>query len=212
MTSTADHDLAADADDSDDTEESNEKDGRHDGGAANGRHELGDRPHDRPLGREAVRHALVDAAIELIVERGLSVSVRDIAAHAGVNHGLVHTYFGSKDGLLAAAYDEINARAAAERGGEIAKALARVMLESDVDLFTSHPVTSAWRRAIAAKHPDMPEAEITERVMIATTLGLGYALFVEHMSKVMGLDEEARRSADARVLELVADIGLIPPD
>jgi AcrR family transcriptional regulator len=180
----------------------------------------------RPLGREAVRHALVDAAIELIVERGLSVSVRDIAAHAGVNHGLVHTYFGSKDGLLAAAYDEINARAAAERdadgfpprdlagrrGGEIAKALARVMLDSDHDLFSSHPVTTAWRRAIAAKHPDMPEAEITERVMVATTLGLGYALFADHMGHVMGMDDEARRAADARVLSLVADIGLIPPD
>ena len=68
---------------------------------------------DRPLGRDAVREALVLATTELIVERGLSMSVREIAARAGVNHGLVHTYFGSKDGLLSAAFDEINARAAA---------------------------------------------------------------------------------------------------
>jgi TetR/AcrR family transcriptional regulator, repressor for neighboring sulfatase len=181
-------------------------------------------PTDRPLGRDAVREALVLATTELIVERGLAMSVREIAARAGVNHGLVHTYFGSKDGLLAAAFDEINARAAAERdvdgfpprdlaarrNGEIAKALARVIVESDHDLFGSHPVTSAWREALAASRPDLTAAEVNERVMIATTLGLGWALFSEHMSRVMELDERGRRSVDQRVAELVAEIGGIP--
>ncbi|MFN8020279.1 MAG: TetR family transcriptional regulator [Acidimicrobiales bacterium] len=181
-------------------------------------------PVDRPLGRDAVREALVLATTELIVERGLAMSVRDIAARAGVNHGLVHTYFGSKDGLLAAAFDEINARAAAERdpdgfpprdlaarrNGEIAKALARVIVESDHDLFSSHPVTSSWRDALAAARPDLPADEVNERVMIATTLGLGWALFSEHMSRVMELDERGRRSVDQRVADLVAEIGGIP--
>lgn len=179
---------------------------------------------DRPLGRDAVREALVLATTELIVECGLSMSVREIAARAGVNHGLVHTYFGSKDGLLSAAFDEINARAAAERdadgfpprdlaarrNGEIAKALARVIVESDRDLFGSHPVTSSWRDALAAARPDLAPGEVNERVMIATTLGLGWALFSDHMSQVMQLDEQGRRSVDQRVAELVAEIGGIP--
>ena len=38
------------------------------------------REHDQPL---------PDSLAELIVERGLSMSVREIAARAGVNHGLV---------------------------------------------------------------------------------------------------------------------------
>ena len=183
-----------------------------------------DEPAVRPLGREAVRAALVHATTELIVERGLAISVRDIAARAGVNHGLVHTYFGSKDGLLSAAFDEINARAGAEhdadgfpprdlarrRGGEIAKALARVMLDSDRDLFTSHPVTSAWRAALAARYPEMSDAEIAERVMVAGTIGLGYALFSDHMAQVLDLDPDVRRAADARVEALVAEIGCLP--
>ena len=57
-------------------------------------------------GREAVREALLAAATELFAERGpASVSVRDIAARAGVNHGLVHRHFGSKDAVLRAVLD-----------------------------------------------------------------------------------------------------------
>ena len=39
-------------------------------------------PTERPVGREAVRDALITATIELVLERGLSMSVRDIAARA----------------------------------------------------------------------------------------------------------------------------------
>jgi len=60
----------------------------------------------RARGREAVREALLAAATELFAERGpAGVSVRDIAARAGVNHGLVHRHFGSKDAVLRAALD-----------------------------------------------------------------------------------------------------------
>lgn len=58
----------------------------------------------RPAGPDAVRAALVDAAADLLAARGPgAVSVRDIAAAAGVNHGLVHRYFGSKENLLRSA-------------------------------------------------------------------------------------------------------------
>ena len=54
-----------------------------------------------PHGPEQVRAALLDAAAELFAEKGPgAVSVRQIAAAAGVNHGLVHHYFGSKQELL----------------------------------------------------------------------------------------------------------------
>ena len=57
-------------------------------------------------GREAVRAALLTAATELFADRGPArVSVRDIAARAGVNHGLVHRHFGSKDAVLRAVLD-----------------------------------------------------------------------------------------------------------
>jgi TetR/AcrR family transcriptional regulator, repressor for neighboring sulfatase len=52
------------------------------------------------------RDALLAAAVELFAEHGpASVSIRDIARHAGVNHGLVHRHFGSRDELLAEAIE-----------------------------------------------------------------------------------------------------------
>ncbi len=61
-----------------------------------------------PRGREEVSAALIDAAAELFAD-GIPalVSVRDIAARANVNHGLVHQYFGSKDALIAATIEEL---------------------------------------------------------------------------------------------------------
>ncbi len=57
----------------------------------------------RPRGRGAVMAAVLDAATALFATRGpASVSVRDIAAAAGVNHALVHRHFGSKQAVLTA--------------------------------------------------------------------------------------------------------------
>jgi AcrR family transcriptional regulator len=69
----------------------------------------------RPHGPDAVRTALVDAAARLFAERGPDrVSVKQIAAAAGVNHGLVHHYFGSKDALLSAVLASLSEQVAAE--------------------------------------------------------------------------------------------------
>ena len=47
------------------------------------------------------REQLLDAAVELAAGRDLSaLSVRDIAAHAGVSEGLLFHYFPTKDALL----------------------------------------------------------------------------------------------------------------
>lgn len=62
---------------------------------------------------------LIIAASQLLGEVGpRTVSVRMIAERAGVNHGLVHHYFGGKDGLLRAAMTRLvqnHADYAAER-------------------------------------------------------------------------------------------------
>ncbi|MBT3311777.1 MAG: helix-turn-helix transcriptional regulator [Desulfobacterales bacterium] len=54
----------------------------------------------KPHGRDEVETALIEAAADLFSKHGINaVSVRDVASHAGVNHGLIHVYFGSKDNL-----------------------------------------------------------------------------------------------------------------
>jgi TetR/AcrR family transcriptional regulator, repressor for neighboring sulfatase len=56
-----------------------------------------------PHGPDDVRAALLEAATELFAERGIGrVSVREVAATAGVNVGLVHRYVGTKAELVGA--------------------------------------------------------------------------------------------------------------
>ena len=51
--------------------------------------------------RETATSALLDAAERLLIETGYAgLTTRRVAAEAGVNHGLVHYYFGSMEELL----------------------------------------------------------------------------------------------------------------
>lgn len=60
-----------------------------------------------PISREEGEKRLIDAAAELIKHSPYSeVGVREIAELANVNHGFVHTWFGSKNGLLLAVLKE----------------------------------------------------------------------------------------------------------
>lgn len=52
--------------------------------------------------------ALTDALLGIVAERGLDqVSVREVAAAAGVSIGTVQHYFPTKDDMLAAAFNEV---------------------------------------------------------------------------------------------------------
>src|SRR4051812_39804951 len=55
----------------------------------------------RPTGREEILDAVLDAAERLFAAAGpADVSLRAIAQEAGVNYGLVHRHFGTKDVLF----------------------------------------------------------------------------------------------------------------
>lgn len=55
-----------------------------------------------PIGRDEVRAALLEAATRRFAAEGTSATLRDIAADAQVNLGLVHRHVGNKDDLLRA--------------------------------------------------------------------------------------------------------------
>ena len=61
-----------------------------------------------PITRAEGERRLIDATIELLLKTPFKdVGVRDIAALADVNHGFVHTWFGSKEDLFIAALKEV---------------------------------------------------------------------------------------------------------
>ena len=61
--------------------------------------------------RSAAEEALLDAAERLLVDVGYArVTTRRLAEEAGVNHGLVHYYFGSNENLLVRALERFTER------------------------------------------------------------------------------------------------------
>src|ERR687889_1948275 len=69
----------------------------------------------RPLGADAERNRarILAAAAEIYAERGLDVSLDDIAAHAGVGVGTVYRRFPEKDALIDALFEDKIDRAVA---------------------------------------------------------------------------------------------------
>jgi AcrR family transcriptional regulator len=66
-----------------------------------------------PVGPDEVRRALLDAATDLFVRRGLHhVSLRDIAEAADVHPHLIRRYIGTRDDLVLAVFDDLSLRLA----------------------------------------------------------------------------------------------------
>ena len=84
--------------------------------------------------REAAEEALLDAAERLLADVGYAgITTRRLAKEAGVNHGLVHYYFGSNENLLVHALERFTGRLIARQ---------RELYEDDV------PFADKWRTAM----------------------------------------------------------------
>src|SRR6266498_2676543 len=68
-------------------------------------------PAHKTAARSAAEDALLDAAERLLVDVGYAdITTRRLAEEAGVNHGLVHYYFGSNENLLVRALERFTER------------------------------------------------------------------------------------------------------
>ena len=86
----------------------------------------------RPYHHGDLRHALVEAAYDLVTEGGAEmVSVREAARRAGVSPGAPFRHFASRDALLAAVAEEAQRRFRAE----IDKALRQVTTDDPLQRF-----------------------------------------------------------------------------
>jgi AcrR family transcriptional regulator len=84
--------------------------------------------------RSAAEEALLNAAERLLVEVGYAgITTRRLAEEAGVNHGLVHYYFGSNEALLVRALERFTER----------------LVTRQRDLYASdEPFVEKWRTAM----------------------------------------------------------------
>ena len=102
-------------------------------------------PRMQPAGashgrREAV-DVLLDAAERLLVELGYAaMTTRNLAERAGVNHGLVHYYFGSMEEVMVQVLERFTARLIERQ---------RAMYSSD------RPFLEKWRAAWAFQEEDL---------------------------------------------------------
>lgn len=176
-----------------------------------------DKSEQRRGGREQTTAAILDAAEQLFAERGFTaVTVRDIAAEAGVSHALVHRYLGSKEQVYRAALSrrETTIRDAAAPGDDLVEA-TRVMLreavlnqrdyvrliahsalhglsyEKTVGRFaaTARLVEIAQQTAAADDEPRDPEAP-DPRFVIASVVAMliGWSAAREWILRASGLD------------------------
>src|SRR5687767_12590248 len=129
---------------------------------------------------QATKEALIDALIRLLGKRSIgAVSVRDVAAEAGVNHGLVHRHFGSKQALVRAAVarisDEIHRDAGAglssrsfetvRRHPALARALARACLDGPADVVAlAGPSAAQLEEIVAPVRAALERAGLARRV------------------------------------------------
>jgi AcrR family transcriptional regulator len=159
-------------------------------------------------GSAAVQASLIATAAELFAARGpRAVSVREVADAAGVNHGLVHHYFGSKAGLVTAGLDHLAAEAteeidkreplavfyaaggATERHGRI---VAHLLLEGadPAELKSGFPGFEALiRRCTDA---GMKPKEAQRRAAQVVALMLGWQLFEPYLTAAAGLPTTAK--------------------
>jgi AcrR family transcriptional regulator len=88
-----------------------------------------------------IRTAFLDAAERLLIEDGRrGISTRRLAREAGLNHGLVHYYFGTVENLMLAVFERFTERLAERQ---------RAMYAADV------PFHEKWRTAMGFMDEDM---------------------------------------------------------
>lgn len=164
--------------------------------------------------------SLIAAASQLFSARGPSrVSVREVAAAANVNHGLVHHYFGSKDGLLAAVLDQLARDAADEVAAwdgtaafeassatsRHSRIVAHLLLESrnPADVQTSFPTIERLTADLRAR--GMSRDEAARRAALVGALALGWQLFAPFLEQAAGVASSGHDTLADGVERLLRD-------
>ncbi len=167
-------------------------------------------------GPEAVRSSLIAAASQLMAMRSpRHISGRELAKHAGVNYGLIHHYFGSKDAVFAAAVAEATERMAMrwDDDGVLPvntsdeAASYRTFAKLEVDEAIS-PMTALMHRIVHGRSEqsgtDPTDKDLLAEVALCAALQFGWGAFEQEI--IAGLAEFGADLDDIR--ERVAQLSL----
>ena len=111
----------------------------------------------RPGRDGSTRDAILAAALRLLAREGYQgVTARQIAAEAGTNVALVNYYFGSKQNLLLALFDELDRDKLGRQ---------QTMYAADV------PLSAKWRQAVDFYRQDLEDGFVR---MLQELIALGY--------------------------------------
>jgi TetR/AcrR family transcriptional regulator, repressor for neighboring sulfatase len=190
-------------------------------------------PVKRPIGREEVRAAVVEAAARRLAAEGPEASLRDIADDAGVNLGLIHRHVGNKDDLIRAVLAAEIARGAGtiEEAGDAASALRRLfqgavtdgryirivawLLLRDPSGFRHQdrfPGMQALRALAAGADPGAPvdepatDDERDAELMIAMAAIFGWTVFGPQLRAAFGYEAADRATLEERLSATIAAI------
>ena len=165
------------------------------------------------------REALLEAAALLFAERGpAAVSTREIATEAGVNNGLIHRHFGTKDELLRQTMERLAARIAEAADGDDAgsplrfldatreqsgywRLLARCLLDGQSidEIQTEFPTVGrivALFEGLRDKGDLATDAEPRILAAALTATALGWMIYEPFLLRAAGLDD--RELGDVR--------------
>ncbi|MEU5979981.1 helix-turn-helix domain-containing protein [Streptomyces sp. NPDC047315] len=184
--------------------------------------------------REETEADLLAAARKLLQRDGVlaGVNLREIATEAGVNHGQIYQYFGTRQSLLRAAAADLVERQAADRDGhwelpfaerrqamfhhrldapELVRLEALLALDGD-EGFSPFPRFDRTRQSLARDTDDgsLPDGADAEAAHVMTAAAqMGYVIFREAYARDTGipleeLDERAARAFARMVAGLTA--------
>jgi AcrR family transcriptional regulator len=195
--------------------------------------EVAPSPGSRIKGSEAVKTALIQAAADMLGEVGpKSLSVRDLAERAGVNHGQVHHYFGGKRGLLEAAMRHL-AKGHFQHSLELSgggalppplsltedrayfRALCQSVMDGDTELVMTvdrdDEVSVPLRvlRHLRETHPESDDLNVRARFAAHVAMQLGWFAFEELLlliSEVEPGEEDAFRERVKQSMQRLTDL------
>jgi AcrR family transcriptional regulator len=162
--------------------------------------------------------AVQQAAVELLADRGpREMTVREVAARAGVNHALIHRHYGTKDALIRAVVTEESRRIGAEaaalpRAGTVAllgllqdhaayaRLLARIVLD-EPGLLAGQDLPAAAATLALITGGDEADEQTRAAAAVAAATTLGWLVFGPHLANVLKVSDRA--AFDALVGETV---------